>query len=111
MGLKRFIKKGLSGGFVTGHLMDAVQKKENSGKPFLVCLEETVKETFAEDLPGTSHLYKLGEKDGRVKGTVEQAKRDKKKIQELNDAHERDRSKWKRIDERKNTLINDLLKE
>lgn len=112
MGLKRLIKKGLlGGGLIEGHIMDAIQKKEKTGKPFNVCLKESVKETFAEDLPGSSHVYNIGEKDGRVRGTIEQAKRDKKKIQVLKDAHERDRSKWEHIDEQKNSLINDLLKE
>ena len=114
MGLKRLIKKGFLGGggsIIEGHIFDAIQKKKKTGKSFKECLEESVKETFTEDLPGTSHIYQKGKKDGRVQGTTEQASRDEKKIQELHKQHERDREKWKKIDKEKDKLIEDLDKE
>ncbi|MBR5943721.1 MAG: hypothetical protein IKZ94_02100 [Lachnospiraceae bacterium] len=113
MGLKRLIKKGILGGggqLIEGHIKDAIKKNKETGKPFRDCLEESVKETFTEDLPGTSHIYKMGEIDGRVKGTTEQANRDEKKIQELKGVHERDRAEWKQTDELKDKLIDDLSK-
>ena len=113
MGLKRLIRKGLLGGggsLIEGYIRDAVKKKKESGRPFRDCLEESLKETVPEDLPGTSHIYQMGEKDGRARGTVEQADRDEEKIQEIKDAHERDRAEWKNIDEKKDLLIDDLSK-
>ena len=96
--------------FIEGHIIDALKKKKATGKPFRECLKESVKETITEDLPGTSHVYQMGEKDGRVKGTVEQAQRDKKKIQELVRNHENERAEWKEIDKSKDVIIDDLSK-
>ena len=82
MSIKRLVKKGIlggGGGLITGHIFDAIQKKEETGKTFKECLEDSVKETISEDLPGTSHIYQVGKKDGRIQGTIEQAKRDEKK--------------------------------
>ena len=114
MGLKRLIKKGLLGGggtLIEGHIFDAIQKKKETGKPFKECLEESVKETVTEDLPGTSHLYRMGKKDGREQGTEEQAARDEKKMQKLNEQHEHDREKWHKIDKEKDELIDELSKD
>ena len=73
MGFKRLIKKGLLGGagsMIEGHIFDAIQKKKETGKSFRECLSESVKETFTEDLPGTSHVYQMGKTDGRKQGTA-----------------------------------------
>lgn len=112
MGFKRLVKKNLlGGGIIQGHIFDAIQKKRETGKSFRDCLEQSVKETFTEDMPGTSHLYNLGRKDGRVQGTVEQAARDKKKMQKQHEQHEKDRKKWNEIDKQKDDLIDDLSRE
>ena len=112
MGLKRLlIKKGLlggAGGLIEGHIFDALQKKKETGKPFRQCLEESVKETFTEDLPGTSHVYQIGKKDGRKQGTIEQPERDEVKMQRMHEEHEREREKWKEIDREKDSLIDEL---
>lgn len=113
MGLKRLIKKGLlggAGGMIEGHIIDAIQKKKKTGKSFRECLNESVKETFTEDLPGTSHVYQMGKKDGRKQGTTEQAKRDEIKIQKIRKDHERDRQKWEQIDKEKDELIDEMEK-
>lgn len=113
MGFKRLLKKGFLGGggaIIEGHIFDAIQKKKKTGKPFRECLEESVKETFTEDLPGTSHVYQMGKKDGRVQGTEEQAARDEKKMQELHKQHEHDRKEWQKIDKGKDDLIDELSK-
>lgn len=83
MGFKRLIKKGLLGGgsMIEGHIFDAIQKKIETGKSFRECLKESVKETVTEDMPVTSHIYQMGKTDGRKQGTIEQAKRDEKKMQ------------------------------
>ena len=68
MGFKRLIKKGLlggAGGMIEGHIFDAIQKKKETDKSFRECLSESVKETFTEDMPGTSHVYQMGKTDGR----------------------------------------------
>ena len=86
MGFKRLIKKGLlggAGGMIEGHIFDAIQKKKETGKSFRECLNESVKETFTEDMPGTSHVYQMGKNDGRKQGTEEQAKRDEKNGAEI----------------------------
>lgn len=67
------------GGMIEGHIIDAIQKKKETGKSFRECLSESVKETITEDMPGTSHIYQMGKTDGRKQGTVEQAHRDEKK--------------------------------
>jgi len=114
MGFKRLITKGLLGGgagnIIAGHVLDAIQKKKETGKSFRECLGESVKETFTEDLPGTSHLYQMGKTDGRKQGTVEQAKRDEKKMKKMCEDHERDRQEWKRIDKEKDELLDDMEK-
>ena len=111
MGLKRLIKKGLlggAGGLIEGHIFDALQKKKKTGKPFRKCLEESVKETFTEDFPGTSHIYQIGKSDGKKEGTIEQAKRDEAKMQKIHKEHEYEREKWKEIDKKKDELIDEL---
>ena len=112
MGFKRLIKKGWLGGgnMITGHILDAIQKKKETGKSFRECLNESVKETFTEDMPGTSHIYQMGKTDGRKQGTVEQAKRDEKKMQKMQEDHELDRQEWKRIDKEKDELIDKMEK-
>ena len=113
MGFKRLIKKGLlggAGGMIEGHIFDAIQKKKETGKSFRECLNESVKETFTEDMPGTSHVYQMGKNDGRKQGTVEQAKRDEKKMQKMQEDHERDRQEWERIDKEKDELLDEMEK-
>ncbi len=115
MGFKRLLKKGLLGGagsMIEGHIFDAIQKKKETGKSFRECLSESVKETFTEDFPGTSHVYQMGKTDGRKQGTVEQAKRDETKMKQMREDHERDRKRWneekqayeKLLDETENKL-------
>ncbi|MBS7347534.1 MAG: hypothetical protein KIG61_03865 [Muribaculaceae bacterium] len=112
MGFKRFLRKTLLGTrIVEGHILDALEKKKRTGKSFNECLRESVKETIAEDMPGTSHIYNAGKKDGRVQGTVEQAERDKKKMGELQQNHERDREKWEQTDKERKKLIDDLTQD
>ena len=114
MGLKNLIKKGIFGGvsgMIQGHIFDALEKKKKTGKSFRDCLEKSVKETITEDMPGTSHVYKMGHKDGRVQGTAEQARRDENKFRKLKSQHEQDRKNWKAIDKKKDELIDDLAKE
>ena len=109
MGFKRLIKKGLlGGGIIEGHIRDAIQKKNETGKSFRECLSESVKETVTEDMPGTSHIYQLGKNDGRKLGTVEQAQRDEKKMQQMREEHERDRQEWKKIDKEKDELLDEM---
>ena len=91
-------------------IIDALEKKKQTGKSFRDCLEESVKETFTEDLPGTSHVYQMGKTDGRKQGTVEQAKRDEKKIKKMREDHERDRREWERIDKEKDELLDEMEK-
>ena len=112
MGFKRLIKKELLGGgnMITGHIIDAIQKKKDTGKSFRECLSESVKETFTEDMPGTSHVYQMGKNNGRKQGTVEKAKRDEKKMQKQTEDHELDRQEWKRIDKEKDELIDKMEK-
>lgn len=113
MGLKRLIKKGLLGGpvgMIEGHIFDAIQKKKETDKSFKECLSESVKETITEDMPGTSHVYQMGKTDGRNQGTVEQARRDEKKMRKMQEDHERDRQEWKKIDREKDDLIKDIWK-
>ncbi|MBR6311319.1 MAG: hypothetical protein IKR52_09015 [Paludibacteraceae bacterium] len=111
MGLKRLIKKvSLGGGIIRGHIYDAIQKKKETGKSFRECLSESVKETVAEDMPGTRHVYKMGKTDGRKQGTVEQARRDEKKMQKMQEDHERDRQEWEKIDKEKDELLDETEK-
>lgn len=108
MGFKRLMKKGLLGGagnIIVGHIFDAIQKKKETGKSFRECLNESVKETITEDMPGTSHVYQMGKADGRIEGAVEQAKRDEIKILRIEEDHERDRQEWERIDKEKDELL------
>lgn len=113
MRFKRLIKKGLLGGpvdMIKGHIFDAIQKKKETGKSFSECLSESVKETFTEDMPGTSHIYQMGKTDGRKQGTIEQAKRDENKMQKMQEDHERDRQEWERIDKEKDELLDEMEK-
>ena len=112
MGFKRLIKKGLLGGgsMIEGHIFDAIQKKIETGNSFRECLKESVKETVTEDMPVTSHIYQMGKTDGRKQGTIEQAKRDEKKMQKMQEDHERDRQGWERIDKEKDELLDEKEK-
>ncbi len=113
MGFTRLLGKLIMGGGnpVTGHVQDALIKKFKTGKPFIECLKESVNETITEDMPGTSHVYQKGKKDGRVQGTVEQANRDKKKFEDLREKHDKDRGEWQKIDREKDKLIDELGKD
>lgn len=109
MGIKRLFKKTfIGGGMLQGHIIDALQKKRETGKSFRDCLEQSVKETFTEDLPGTSHIYDMGKKDGRVQGTIEQAKRDEIKIKKMHEEHDKDRKHWQEIDRKKDELLDEM---
>lgn len=111
MSIKRLFKKNFFGGnIVQGHIIDAIQKKKETGKSFRECLEESIKETFTEDLPVTSHIYNIGRKDGRVQGTIEQAERDEKKIKEIHEKHESDRKRWLEISRKKDELLDEIEK-
>lgn len=111
MSIKRLFKKSfLGGGMIQGHIIDAIQKKKETGKSFRECLEESVKETFTEDLPGTSHVYNMGRKDGRVQGTIEQAKRDEVKMKQMQEKHDNDRKHWQEIDRKKDELLDEMGK-
>ena len=112
MGFKRLIKKRLLGGgsMIEGHIFDAIQKKIETGKSFRECLKESVKETVTEDMPVTSHIYQMGKTDGRKQGTIEQAKRDEKKMQKMQEDHERDRQGWERINKEKDELLDEKEK-
>ena len=104
-------KKGLLGSvgsLIEGHIFDALQKKKETGKPFRLCLEESVKETFTEDLLGTSHVYQMEKTDGRKQGTIEQAERDGIKKQKMHKGHEYECERWKEIDKKKDCLIEEL---
>ena len=110
MSLKRLLMKtgGLSiPGAITGHLYDAAKKKKESGKSYRECLKESVKETVCEDMPGTSHIYKAGHKDGKLEGTCEQAQRDERKMESMRNAHETDRKRWETIDKEKDILLDE----
>lgn len=111
MGIKRLLKKGfIGGGLIQGHIIDALQKKKETGKSFRDCLEQSVKETFTEDLPVTNHIYDMGRKDGRVQGTVEQAERDERKMKQMHDEYEKDRRCWQEIDHKKDELLDEMTK-
>lgn len=58
-----------------------------------------------------SAAYAAGHHNGKKEGTVQQAKRDEKKFQDLCDKHEKDRQKWKETDREKDMLINDLTED
>jgi hypothetical protein len=110
MGLKRLGKKTILGGgsFIAGHIQDALKKKEITGKSFRECLEDSIKETFTEDLPGTSHVYNIGKKDGKIVGTIEQAARDVKKAKEIEKKHKEKVTKLKRINQAYKDLLNEV---
>jgi hypothetical protein len=112
MGIKRllFKKSMLGGGLIKGHIFDALEKKKETGKTFMECLRQSVSETVTEDLPGSSHIYQWGKKDGRKNGTIEQAARDEQKFKQLHEQHEQDKRNWEKIDEEKDVLIDDLSK-
>ena len=111
MGFKNFLKKTdyCIGGPIIGHIADAMEKQKQTGKSFKDCLFESVRETITEDMPGTSHIYKMGRKDGRVQGTTEQAKRDEKKIRDIHRKHEQDRERWRKTDMEREKLIDDII--
>ena len=58
----------------------------------------------------TCDVYQMGKTDGRKQGTVEQAKRDEKKIKKMQEDHERDRQEWERIDKEKDELLDEMEK-
>lgn len=64
-------------------------------------------------LAGGALVYKTGEtvghKKGKKEGTIEQAKRDERKFQEMRSRHERDRAAWKKTDKEKDKLIDNLF--
>lgn len=111
MGIKRLFKKGFLGGgglLIEGHIFDALQKKKETGKSFRECLSQSVKETFTEDLPGTSHIYHMGHRDGKIEGVVEQATRDEKMLQDMHKRHEDEREEWRSIDKEKDELLSEI---
>lgn len=112
MGIKRLLIKTAKGGGspITGHIVDALDNMRKTGDTFKNSLEKSVKETITEDLPITSDIYRWGKKDGRVQGTIEQAKRDEKKFNDLHAKHEADRKRWKKNDKKKDNLIDELTK-
>ena len=105
MNLKRLAKKMILGGPIAGHIQDAIEKTAENGGSFLKNLQESVKETITEDMPGTSHIYESGRYEGRKQGTVEQAQRDAVKTRKLNQAHAQEREKWREIDKKKDDVI------
>lgn len=110
MGIKRLFKKTyLGGNIVTGHVLDALDKRKKTGKKFRECLNESVKEILTEDLPGTSHLYQMGKMEGKKQGTIEQARRDEKKIKQMHQEHIEDRKRWQEIDKEKDEFIDEIL--
>lgn len=50
-----------------------------------------------------------GHKKGMEEGTAKQAKRDAKKLEEMERNHQQDRQRWKEQDRRKDDFINDLM--
>lgn len=62
-------------------------------------------------MPGTSHLYQMGKNDGKVEGTIEQAERDEKKMQQIQEKHDKDRKRWEKIDNEKDDLLDEMLKD
>ena len=44
------------GGPIAGHIQDAIGKTAENGGSFLKNLQESVKETITEDMPGTSGM-------------------------------------------------------
>ena len=51
-----------------------------------------------------------GHKQGKVEGTIEQAKRDEKKIKDMQDKHEDDRHRWKETERHYQDVIKDFKK-
>ena len=105
MNLKRLAKKMILGGPIHGHIMDAIEKTQKNGKPFLKNLDASLKETVTEDMPGTSHVFNAGRYEGKKEGTVEQAIRDEETMQELNNAHSQEKEKWEETIRRKDDII------
>ena len=101
----------MGGGMFTGHVVDALKKKNDTGKPFMDCLKESIGETIKEDMPGTSHLYQAGKCDGKIEGTGEQAQRDERKFQEIHNGHELDRKKWNEEKQQYEGLLDEIEKE
>ena len=112
MSIKQVIIKTLKGGGspILGHTVDAIERMNKTGNSFMDSLKKSVTETITEDMPISSDLYQWGKRDGMVQGTVEQAKRDEKKFNDLHAKHESDRKRWKDIDKEKDNLIDELTK-
>lgn len=108
MGFKRFLEKTVLKDPIWGHIDDAIEKQKITGRKFSECLSESVKETIQEDMPGTSHIYQQGKKDGRVQGTIEQAKRDEKKFREQAERHDCDRRKWESEKEKYEDFLDEI---
>lgn len=110
MGFKRFLIKNYltPGGPIAGHIIDAFDKKDKTGKGFVECLKDSVKETVCEDMPGTSQVYREGHKDGRIQGTAEQARRDERKFRQMHDKHEADRRRWNAEKQEYEDLLDDI---
>ncbi|MBD5289940.1 MAG: hypothetical protein HDS26_04560 [Bacteroides sp.] len=96
MALKRLFKKTLYGGgsLIKGHIADALLKKKETGRSFRECLQESINETFQEDLPGTSHIYQAGKAKGVKEGISIQARLDEEKFRKQAQTHDQDRDKW-----------------
>ena len=112
MSIKQLIIKTLKGGGspILGNTVYAIERMNKTGNSFMDSLKKSVTETITEDMPISSDLYQWGKRDGRVQGTVEQAKRDEKKFHELHAKHESDRKRWKDSDKKKDDLIDELTK-
>ena len=110
MSIKQLIIKTLKGGGspILGHTVDAIERMNKTGNSFMDSLKKSVTETITEDMPISSDLYQWGKRDGRVQGTVEQAKRDEKKFNDLHAKHESDRKRWPYTDKEQHDLIEDL---
>ena len=93
MGIKGLLKRKIvvGGSLVRGHVLDALKRKEKTGRSFRECLDDSIKETFSEDLPVTSQMSK---NDDRILGSIEQAERDEKNMREMHESHEHYRREW-----------------
>ena len=96
------------GSLIQGHIYDALDKKRKTGKSFKECLRESIKETIQEDMPGTSQIYRQGKLDGKLDGIAEQAQRDEKKFQNLQEGHQKDREEWRKQKKDYEDLLDDL---
>ena len=113
MGFGRFIKKTVLGR-LTGGLSDAYEiydRHKKTGKSLTDSAKDYVKEFYTEDVPGTSHIYQWGRKDGRIQGTAEQAQRDEEKMRKLHEEHEQDREEWNKQRQEYEDTLNEVEKE